>query len=61
MRGTLGLIVGLVIVALGLGGLGVAFSQMMTHSSPESALISVGGLAVFAVSCLFILVTAYRS
>ena len=58
MRGTLGLIVGIVIITLGLAGLGVALAQMMSHADPHGALISIGGLGVFVVSALVLMVAA---
>ena len=50
MSGFVGIVVGIIIVAVGLGGLGVALAQMMTHADPNGTLISLGGLAVFAAS-----------
>ena len=61
MRGTIGLVVGLAVIALGLAGLGFALTNLMITAHPESALIPVSGLVVFAVCCLFIVVAAYRS
>jgi hypothetical protein len=58
MRGFVGILIGVVIIALGLAGLGAALAQMMTHADPNSALISIGGLGVFALVCLFFLVMA---
>jgi len=58
MRGTIGILVGIVIVTLGLAGLGVALAEMMTHADPNGTLISIGGLGVFAVVCIFCLVMA---
>jgi hypothetical protein len=58
MRGFVGILVGAVIIALGLAGLGVALAQMMTHADPNGTLISLGGLGVFAAVCLFLLVMA---
>jgi len=55
MRGTVGMIIGIVIIALGLAGLGAALGQMMTHANPNGTLISLGGLGVFAVACLAML------
>jgi hypothetical protein len=61
MRGTLGILVGILIVALGLAGLGAALAQMMTHADPNGALISLGGLGVFVVVCLFLAAMAHYS
>ena len=58
MRGFVGILVGVVIIALGLAGLGAALAQMMTHADPNGTLISLGGLGVFVVVCLFLLVLA---
>jgi putative exporter of polyketide antibiotics len=58
MRGMVGIAIGVVIVALGLAGLGAALAQMMSHANPNGTLISVGGLGVFAVACLFVLAMA---
>jgi len=61
MRGTIGLVISLVIVALGLGGLGVALTNLMITAHPENALIPVGGLAVFVLAGVSMMVMAYRS
>jgi hypothetical protein len=58
MRATIGFIVGLIIMALGLGGLGVALAQMMTHADPNGALISVAGLGAFVVAALVLMIAA---
>jgi len=58
MRATVGILIGVIIIALGLAGLGVALAQMMTHADPNSSLIAAGGLGVFAVVCIFMLVMA---
>jgi hypothetical protein len=58
MRGIIGIVVGLVIIALGLGGLGVALAQMMTHANPNGALISVGGLGLFIAAMAVLLAGA---
>jgi hypothetical protein len=49
------MIVGLVILALGLGGLGFAFDQMMTHADPDAALKAAAGIVTFAVSAFITL------
>jgi hypothetical protein len=61
VRGTIGIVVGIVIIALGLGGLGLALTNLMITGHPESALVPVSGLVVFVVSCLVLVVVAYRS
>ncbi len=58
MSGFLGIVVGIIIVTVGLGGLGVALAQMMTHADPNGTLISLGGLGVFAASVVVLLVAA---
>ena len=58
MGGTIGFIVGLIIMALGLGGLGIALAQMMTHADPHGALISVAGLRAFVVAALVLMIAA---
>lgn len=60
MRGTFGVIVGIVMFAIGLAGLGVALDQMMTHADPDSALKAVAGLGVFVVvSLVSVVVVSY--
>jgi hypothetical protein len=61
MQGTVGLFISLVIVALGLAGLGFALTNLMITGHPESALVPIGGLAVFVLACLSMMVVAYRS
>lgn len=58
MRGFIGILIGVIIVTLGLAGLGVALAQMMTHADPNGTLISIGGLGVFALVCIFCLIMA---
>jgi hypothetical protein len=58
MRATVGFVVGLIIMGLGLGGLGVALAQMMTHADPNGALISIGGLGAFVVAALVLMIAA---
>ena len=55
MGGFFGILVGVILLVLGLGGLGVALHEMMTHASPHDALISIGGLATFLVSCFLMM------
>ncbi len=50
MRGTVGSLVGLVVFAIGLGGLGFALEQMMTHSDPNMGLHAVAGIGTFLVA-----------
>jgi hypothetical protein len=58
MGGFLGILVGIVLIALGLGGLGVALHEMMSHASPHDALVSIGGLGTFLVSAMLMLLLA---
>jgi NADH:ubiquinone oxidoreductase subunit 5 (subunit L)/multisubunit Na+/H+ antiporter MnhA subunit len=51
MHGLTGTVIGLIVTAIGLAGLGIALAQMMTHANPQGALFSVGGLGVFLVAC----------
>ena len=55
MGGVFGIFAGLILIVLGLGGLGVALHEMMTHASPHDALISIGGLGTFIVSCFLMM------
>ena len=50
MRGTVGMLVGLLVMTVGLAGLGYALSLMMTHADPDAALKAVAGLATFVVA-----------
>ena len=52
MRGIFGVLVGIVLFAIGLAGLGFALDQMMTHADPNAAVKAVAGLATFVVVCL---------
>jgi hypothetical protein len=59
MQGLLGTLVGIVVITIGLAGLGVALTQMMTHADPNGTLISLGGLGAFIVS-LFVMLALIR-
>ena len=52
MRGFFGVLVGLIVLAIGLAGLGYALDLMMTHADPNSALRQVAGLGTFVVASL---------
>ncbi|MEI9899508.1 MAG: hypothetical protein WDN31_04490 [Hyphomicrobium sp.] len=52
MRGTSGVIVGSVIVAVGLAGLAFAFDQMMTHADPNASVKAAAGLGAFILASL---------
>lgn len=58
MREIIGTAVGAAIVAVGLAGLGVALAQMMTHANPNGTMLSLGGLGVFAVTSLLLVILA---
>ena len=55
MGGVFGTLAGIILIVLGLGGLGVALHEMMTHASPHDALISIGGLGTFIISCFLMM------
>lgn len=57
MRDVVEGIVGAGVMAAGLAGLGVALGVMTTHADPNTALISVAGLCVFALSTFFLLLS----
>lgn len=50
MHGTVGVLVGLVLFAAGLAGLGFALEQMMTHSDPNAGLHALAGIGTFLVA-----------
>ena len=52
MRGVFGVLIGLVIFAVGLAGLGFALSEMMTHADPNAAMRSLAGLGTFIIASL---------
>ena len=52
MRGFFGVLVGLVLFAIGLAGLGVALNEMMTHADPNSAVKALAGLGTFIIVSL---------
>jgi hypothetical protein len=47
MRGSFGVILGIVLITIGLAGLGVALHEMMSHADPHTTIKAAGGLAVF--------------
>lgn len=47
MRGTFGILIGIILLAVGLAGLGEALWQMMSHSDPQASMKAAGGLGVF--------------
>ena len=49
MRGFFGVLVGIVLFAIGLAGLGVALNEMMTHADPNAAMKALAGLGTFVV------------
>jgi hypothetical protein len=56
MRAFFGVLVGLVLFAIGLAGLGVALNEMMTHADPNSAVKALAGLGTYMVVCLIAMV-----
>ncbi len=52
MRGLLGVVVGIVVMAIGLAGLAYALDLMMTHADPNGALKQAAGLGAFIVAGL---------
>ena len=60
MRGVFGVLVGIVIFAVGLAGLGFALNEMMTHADPNAAMKALAGLGTFIiVSLLSVVVISY--
>lgn len=55
MRGTVGALVGFIILAVGLAGVGVALAPLMTHTNQHADLISLGGLGAFVASLVVML------
>lgn len=51
MSGTVGVLAGLVLLAVGLGGLGFGLYEMMTQTTPDAAK-AIGGLAAYVVAAL---------
>jgi hypothetical protein len=45
-------LVGIVIFAVGLAGLGFALNEMMTHADPNTALRQLAGLGTFIIASL---------
>jgi hypothetical protein len=58
MSGPIGILVGIVFLALGLGGLSFALWEMMTHADPDAGLRAIAGLATFLAVCVLALVSA---
>jgi hypothetical protein len=52
MRGFFGVLIGIVVIAIGLAGLGYALDLMMTHADPAGALKQAAGLGAFVVASL---------
>ncbi|HEY8246191.1 MAG TPA: hypothetical protein VIG38_02775 [Hyphomicrobium sp.] len=60
MRGFFGVLVGLVLFAIALAGLGVALNEMMTHADPNSAMKALAGFGTFVVvSLLSVVIVSY--
>jgi hypothetical protein len=61
MRGTFGILLGCIIVAVGLAGLGEALMQMMTHADPHASMKAAGGLGAFVLASVFMMILATRA
>ena len=60
MRGVFGVLIGLVLFAVGLAGLGFALDQMMTHADPNAGMKALAGLGTFViVSLLSVVAISY--
>ena len=60
MRGVFGVLIGLVLFAVGLAGLGFALDQMMTHADPNASMKALAGLGTFViVSLLSVVAISY--
>ena len=60
MRGVFGVLVGLILFAVGLAGLGFALDQMMTHADPNAGMKALAGLGTFIiVSLLSVVAISY--
>ena len=60
MRGVFGVLVGLILFAVGLAGLGFALDQMMTHADPNAGMKALAGLGTFViVSLLSVVAISY--
>ena len=61
MRGTFGILLGFVVVAVGLAGLAEALLQMMTHADPSSSLKALAGLGTFVLAGVVMMALASRA
>jgi formate-dependent nitrite reductase membrane component NrfD len=52
MRGTFGFLVGLILFAVALAGLGFALHLLMTHADPQASMKAAAGLVTFVVAAL---------
>jgi hypothetical protein len=53
-------LVGLMLFAIALAGLGVALNEMMTHADPNSAMKALAGFGTFVVvSLLSVVIVSY--
>ena len=60
MRGVFGVLIGLILFAVGLAGLGFALDQMMTHADPNAGMKALAGLGTFIiVSLLSVVAISY--
>jgi len=58
MRGTFGILIGIVLMAVGLAGLGVALDQMMSQTDPNASMKALAGLGVYVAVCFSALILA---
>jgi hypothetical protein len=61
MRGIFGIFLGTIIIAVGLGGLGEALFQMMTHADPNASMKAAAGLGTFLLAGLFMMILSSRA
>ena len=61
MRGTFGILIGLIIIAVGLAGLGEALMQMMTHADPNSSMKAAAGLGTFVLAAAVMMFLTSRA
>jgi hypothetical protein len=61
MRGTFGILLGFIIIAIGLAGLGAALFQMMTHADPHASIKAAAGLGAFVLASAFMMILATRA
>lgn len=52
MRGFFGVLIGVIVFAIGLSGLAVALGEMMTQADPHASLKAAAGLGTFVLAAL---------